>query len=426
MSKVVAGWRLYVDRRVIAVALLGFSSGLPYLLVFSTLSAWLTGKGVDLRTIGFFALVRVPYTLKPLWSPLIDRMPLPFLTRWLGRRRGWGLLIQALLIVAVLALGSCDPGGDLRILAVAAVAVAFLAASQDIVVDAYRIELLTPVLQGPGAGAVQTGYRIGMLVAGAGALYVASAFGWFAAYATMAALLTLGMAVLLAYPEPKTPAVPIAVAAAGGGVAWLRAAYVGPLADFVGRRGWLAVVALVVGYKLGEALAGMMAMPLYLKLGYSLPEIATISKIFGFGATVAGNLLGGMLVVRLGVMRALLIFGVAQSLGNLFYVLQAVSGHDLRVLALCVFAENLTGGMAGAAMVTYLSGLCNVSYTATQYALLSALAAVGTTVLASTSGGLALALGWTDFFLLTTVVTLPALSLLVWMMRRQPALEAIG
>jgi len=424
VSQVVAGWRLYLDRRVVAVALLGFSSGLPYLLVFSTLSAWLTGKGVDLRTIGFFALVRLPYTLKPLWSPLIDRLPLPFLTRRLGRRRGWGLLIQTLLIAAILALGSCDPGGDLRILAAAAVAVAFLAASQDIVIDAYRIELLSSVLQGPGAGAVQTGYRIGMLVAGAGALYIASAFGWFAAYATMAVLLTLGMGVLLSYPEPKTPPAPRS--AVGGIMPWLRGAYVGPLADFVGRRGWLAVVALVVGYKLGEALAGMMAMPLYLKLGYSLPEIATISKIFGFGATVAGNLLGGMLVVRLGVMRALLIFGIAQSLGNLFYVLQAVSGHDLRVLALCVFAENLTGGMAGAAMVTYLSGLCNVSYTATQYALLSALAAVGTTVLASTSGSLALALGWADFFLLTTVVTVPALLLLVWMMRRPPALAPAG
>jgi len=422
VSQVVGGWRLYFDRRVVAVALLGFSSGLPYLLVFSTLSAWMTGQGLDLRTIGFFALVRLPYTLKPLWSPMIDRLPLPLLTRWLGRRRGWGLLIQALLIAAILALGSCDPAGDVRILAVAAVAVAFLAASQDIVIDAYRIELLTPTLQGPGAGAVQTGYRIGMLVAGAGALYIASAFGWFAAYATMAALLSLGMAVLLTHPEPKMA--PVAALPAGGVMGWLRDAYVRPLADFFGRHGWLAVMALVVGYKLGEALAGMMATPLYLKLGYTLPEIATVSKIFGFGATVAGNLLGGMLVVRLGVMRALLVFGIAQSLGNLFYVLQAVSGHDLRVLALCVFAENLTGGMAGAAMVTYLSGLCNLSYTATQYALLSALAAVGTTIFASASGTLAQSLGWTDFFLLTTMVTIPALLLLVWMMRRRPVLEA--
>jgi PAT family beta-lactamase induction signal transducer AmpG len=206
--------------------------------------------------------------------------------------------------------------------------------------------------------------------------------------------------------------------------AWLYGAVVCPFADFMARRGWVAVLLFVMGYKLGEAMAGAMANTLYVELGFKLEEIAWVSKIFGFAATVLGSLIGGALVTRLGVMRALLLFGVLQSLGNLFYVLQATSGHDIRVLALCVAAENLTAGMAGAALVAYISGFCNAAYTATQYALLSSLTAVGRTLFASSSGWLADTWGWVDFFLLTTVVTVPALLLLLWMMRNQPMAPA--
>jgi len=199
-----------------------------------------------------------------------------------------------------------------------------------------------------------------------------------------------------------------------------------PFADFMARRGWVLMLVFVIGYKMGEAMAGAMANTLYVELGFSLDEIATVSKVFGFAATVAGGLIGGALVNRLGVFRALLLFGVLQSLGNLFYVVQALAGHDVRALALCVFVENLTAGMAGSALVAYISGLCNVAYTATQYALLSSLTAVGRTLFASASGKLADLLGWPDFFLLTTVVTMPALLLLVWMMRRQRQAEAAG
>ncbi len=431
------GWRLYCDARVIAVLLLGFSSGLPLLLTFSTLSAWLKSEGISRTAIGLFALVGTPYALKFLWAPLIDRLPLPFVTRLLGRRRGWGVTIQALLIVAILALGTCDPNRDIGLMAALAVAVAFLSASQDIIIDAYRVEILPPDLQGPGAGAVQAGYRLAMLAAGAGSLYLAQGFGWFAAYATMAALLGVGMAVLLLRPEPA-PVVSSATldrerraaaflasrphlkGAAATALAALYGAVVAPFADFMARRGWLAVLAFVIAYKLGEAMAGSMANTLYIELGFTFDEIATVSKLFGFGATVAGNLIGGVLVVRLGPFRALLLFGVLQALGNLFYVAQAMAGHDLRMLALCVFAENLTAGMAGSAMVAYISGLCNLAYTATQYALLSSLAAVGRTLFASASGKLADMVGWVDFFLFTTVVTVPALLLLLWMMRRPP------
>lgn len=435
------GWRasfaVYLDRRILSVLLLGFASGLPLLLTFSTLSAWLKTEGISRTSIGLFALVGTPYALKFLWSPLIDRLPLPVLTRALGRRRSWGLVIQVLLMACILALGASDPVADLGRMAALAVAVAFLSASQDIVIDAYRVEILPPDLQGPGAGAVQTGYRLAMLAAGAGALYAASAYGWFAAYGLMAALLAAGMLVFLFGPEPA-----VTVSAAtiererraaeflerrpdlGGApaavAAWLYGAVVCPFADFMARKGWLAVLVFVIGYKLGEAMAGAMANTLYVELGFSLDEIATVSKVFGFGATVAGGLIGGALVARLGVMRALLVFGVLQSVGNLFYVVQALAGHNVYALALCVAMENLTAGMAGSALVAYISGLCNVAYTATQYALLSSLTAVGRTMFASASGKLADMVGWVDFFLLTTVATVPSLLLLLWMMRRLP------
>ncbi|MGE5476977.1 MAG: AmpG family muropeptide MFS transporter [Bacteroidales bacterium] len=441
MPQAHSGFSAYLDRRVLMVLVLGFASGLPLLLTFSTLSAWLKSEGISRTAIGLFALVGTPYAFKFLWSPIIDRLPLPVLTRVLGRRRGWGLLIQALLIIAILALGTIDPTQQIGRMAGLAVVVAFLSASQDIVIDAYRVEILDEERQGPGAGAVLAGYRTGMLMAGAGALYVAEHFGWFAAYATMAALLVPGMLVFVFGSEPVAKvsaataerervaaeylaARPHLRGPVAQVTAWLYGAVVCPFADFMARRGWVAVLLFVMGYKLGEAMAGAMANTLYVELGFKLEEIAWVSKIFGFAATVLGSLIGGALVTRLGVMRALLLFGVLQSLGNLFYVLQATSGHDIRVLALCVAAENLTAGMAGAALVAYISGFCNAAYTATQYALLSSLTAVGRTLFASSSGWLADTWGWVDFFLLTTVVTVPALLLLLWMMRNQPMAPA--
>jgi PAT family beta-lactamase induction signal transducer AmpG len=415
-------WRpslaVYCDRRVLLILPLGFASGLPLLLTFSTLSAWLATAGVRRATIGAFALVGTPYAFKFLWSPLIDRLPPPLP---LGRRRGWGLTIQIALVASMLALGSCDPKSHLAMMAALALLVAFLSASQDIVIDAWRVEILAPEEQGPGAGMIQTGYRIAMLVSGAGALIVAAHAGWFVAYATMAALLSATMLVFLLGPEPTPPPERADGRLSGGWEAlreWLATAVVGPFADFMQRPAWLAILIFVLGYKLGEAMAGVMAMPLYIALGFSLTEIAAISKLVGFFATVIGALAGGLITVRLGIVRALILCGVLQSAGNLFYVLQAIGGHRLDYLALCVAAENVTGAMAGAALVAYLSSLCSPAYTATQYALLSSLAAVGRTLVASSGGVLAERLGWVPFFLLTTVATLPALLLLAWIARR--------
>lgn len=427
-------WRaalaVYRRPRLVAVLLMGFSSGLPLALTFGTLSYWLAELGVSLTAIGLFGLVRASYSLKFLWSPLIDRLPIPFLTRRLGRRRSWALTIQLLLGLAILALGMTDPKADPALTALAAVVVAFLSASQDIVIDAYRIDLLLPEEQGAGAAATQWGYRFGMLASGAGALYAASLGGWHVAYAAMAALMAVGMVTVWLTPEPGgiAPPAPLPGASTAARTAeWLRSAVVAPFLDIYRRIGGLqllAIVLFIVLYKFGDALAGSMANPLYVRLGFTKVEVATVAKIYGVIATLAGVALGGMLVLRWGVFAALLVCGGMQALSNLMYIAQLWAGHDVAMLAATIGAENLTGGMASAAFVAYLSGLCSRDFTATQYALLSSLATVGLNVLAASGGYLAQTLGWTPFFLLSTAACIPSLGLLVWLMRRCPVLYA--
>ena len=309
-------WRrslaVYSDRRVLLILPLGFASGLPLLLTFSTLSAWLATAGVSRAAIGAFALVGTPYAFKFLWSPLIDRLPPPLP---LGRRRGWGLTIQIALVAAMLSAGLVRPPQparhDGRVGSAGGVSLR-QSGHRDRRVAGRNP---APEQQGPGAGMIQTGYRVAMLVAGAGALMIAAHAGWFAAYATMAALMSIGMLVFLLGPEPAPP--PETANRSRGGLEalrqWLTTAVVGPFADFIRRPGWLAILIFVLGYKLGEAMAGVMAMPLYVALGFSLTEIAAISKLVGFFATIIGAIAGGLLTVRLGIVRALIVCGVLQS-----------------------------------------------------------------------------------------------------------------
>ena len=428
-KRATAGWlsslAVYREPRLIAVLLMGFSSGLPLALTAATLSFWLAEIGVSLTTIGFFSLVGISYNLKFLWSPLVDRLPIPLVTARFGRRRGWAMAIQIPLAVAILALGLTDPRVDPAMTALAAVLVAFLSASQDIVIDAYRIELLPPEEQGAGAAATQWGYRFGMLAAGAGALYAAAFGGWAFAYGLMAALMLIGMVTVWLTPEPGgiRPLEPLPGTTAGQRLrAWAGRAMVAPFVDLHRRTGTglLAVILLfTILYKFGEALAGTTATPLYVSLGFAKVEVANIGKIYGLAATLAGLALGGVVVARIGVFGALLVSGVLQMLSNLMYVVQAWAGHDLVALALTIGVENLTNGMGSAAFVTYLSGLCSVEFTATQYALLTSLAAAGRTILSAWGGKLASLLGWTPFFLLSTVLCIPALLLLLWIMRRR-------
>lgn len=425
------GWRrvldAYSEPRQLAILFMGFSSGLPLALTAGTLSIWLAESGLKLGSIGLFSLVAVSYSLKFFWAPVIDRLPLPFMTRWFGRRRGWVLVLQVALAFAILGMGMTDPAVDPSRTALFAVIVAFLSASQDIVIDAYRIELLTAEQQGAGAAATQWGYRFGMIAASAGALYAAAYGGWHFAYSVMAALMGVGIVTVLLTPEPSgTALAPLTGSTRHKIIEWLKMAVVAPFRDFLSRRGWLAIMLFIVLYKFGDALAGVMAGPLYISLGFAKTEIAAISKVFGVIATLVGLALGGAVVARWGLFRALLICGILQNVSTLMYAVLAHAGHDNSVLALSILLENVTGGLGSAAFVAFISQLCRIEFTATQYALLSSLASVGRTTLASTGGFLAERLGWEPFFVLATFAGAPALLVLLWLMRGRKGAAEIG
>jgi PAT family beta-lactamase induction signal transducer AmpG len=406
---------LYRDPRLLAILVMGFASGLPLALTGATLAIWMRQAGVSLTAIGLFALVGLAYNLKFLWAPVIDRVSLPWIGARLGRRRSWALVLQTALAGAILALGATDPVAAPLATALAAVTVAFLSASQDVVIDAFRVELLESREQGAGAAATQIGYRIGMVASGAGALYLAEFLGWEAAYGVMALLLLPAMAVVWATPEPRLA--PAGPGDPSGTAAWLKGAFLDPLLDLARRERWVLVLVFVVLYKLGDALAGVMSSAFYVDMGFTRIEIANVSKVFGVLATIAGVVLGGAVVYRLGVLRALLVCGVLQMLSNLLFAVQAAVGHSLPMLVVTIGVENLTGGMGSAAFVAYLSSLCTLAYTATQYALLSSLAAVARTTLSAGGGALAEATGWVTFFLLSTAAAAPGLLLLVWLGR---------
>ncbi len=402
--------RAFANPRMVPILLMGFASGLPLALTGGTLSLLLKDAGLSLTAIGFYAYVRLAYVLKFLWAPVLDRVPVPWLTARLGRRRSWAFVIQSALAVAVVALGASDPAQDPWRVGIIAVVVAILSASQDIVIDAFRIEYLTEPEQSEGAAATQIGYRFGMIASGAGALYLAQGFGWFYAYAAMAALVLVGMVTILATREPhEVPPPPDN---------WITTAVIDPFADFMRRRQWLAILVFVLLYKVGDAFAGNMSNTFYVTIGFAKGEIASITKVFGTGASIVGLMLGGILAYRLGVMRALLLCGALQMLSNLMYIVQLRAGHDPLALTATIAIENAAGAMSSAAFVAYLSGLCSPAFTATQYALLSALAAAAGIMLAAWGGVVIDAIGWAPFFLVATLACLPGLALLLWLMRQ--------
>jgi PAT family beta-lactamase induction signal transducer AmpG len=420
-----ASWReafdTYRQPRLLAILFMGFSSGLPLALTGSTLNYWLREQGISRTAIGLFSLVGIAYVLKFAWSPIIDHLSIPTLTQRFGRRRSWALAIQIPLAMAILVLGFTDPATSPLVTALAAVVVAFLSASQDIVIDAYRIELLRPEEQGAGAAATQWGYRFGVLASTVVALHVEKFGGWSFAYALMAVLMSVGMLTVWLTPEPmaELPASP--TGQAGTRLrAWLGEAFVAPFADVFKRPHWMAILLFIVLYKYGDALAGLMSTPLYVDLGFTTNEVADISKLFGVGATMVGVAAGGLVVARLGLYASLLFCGVVQNLATLMYAALAVSGHDLNMLALSVAIENVTGGMGSAAFVAYLSRLCTVSFTATQYALFSALFAFSRIVLSAPGGWLADRVEWVPFFLIAAAAGIPGLLVLLRLMRRVP------
>lgn len=407
-------WRraleVYRDRRQLVILLQGFSSGMPFLLSGSVLTYWMATEKVDLTTIGIFGLVGLPYALKFIWAPLVDRMPLPALDRWLGRRRSWMLVTQAGILLSVLLLALSDPVSSPWLTALAAVLVAFFSATQDIAIDAYRIEILNDDEQGAGAATTQLGYRIALWIVDALALLLPSIVPWPVTLAVIAALAVVGIVTTFVAEEPKS-ALPTATTAES----WLKEAVIRPFAEFLAYRGWVVILLFALLYKYGDALGGSMARPFYVQMGFSGPEIFGVTKSFGVAATLLGGLVGGVLVARYGIFKSLLIAGILQAVTNLLFSWQAQAGHDIVVLAVAISADNFTGALGGVAFIAYLSSLCTAGMAGTQYALLTSLMAFGRTALSAGGGWLAAHTGWTVFWMLTTLLAVPGLLLLLWL-----------
>ena len=393
-----------LNPRVVTVLFLGFSSGLPLALSGGTLQAWLTVEDVDIKTIGLFSLVGLPYTLKFLWSPLMDRFIVPIF----GRRRGWIALSQLALIGLILGMSVTSPQNGLWFLALLAFFLTFGSASQDVAIDAYRTEVLRERERGMGAAVSVTGYRVAMLVSGALALILSEYLGWRATYMLMALIMSIGVVAVWLGPEPEDPGTPPAS---------MKDAVEGPFKEFFSRTGVWSLLALIVLYKLGDAFAGSLTTTFLIRgVNFSVGEVGAINKGMGLASTIIGALFGGVLMARLRLFKALLIFGILQAVSNLSFMVLALVGKSYPLMIFTIAFENLAGGMGTAAFVAFLMILCNHSYTATQFALLSALASLGRVFVGPLSGVLVDGMGWTVFFFTTFLFALPGLVLL-WVMR---------
>ena len=419
---------VYFKPRVLIVMFLGFSSGLPLALSGTTLLVWMRESGVDLGTIGLFALVGTPYTLKFLWAPLTDALDVPVLSRALGRRRGWLVFTQILLMAAIVFLGSCNPAAAPGLVALGALLVAAASATQDIVVDAFRIESLPENEQAAGMASYVAAYRVGMLISTAGALFLVSAIeaygfdkqaAWQWGYVAMAALVLIGTATALFATEPERSAQAEASHAGQKSFARVMEAAVGAFKDFLGHELALVMLAFVVLFKFTDALSGVMTAPFVIDLGFSRNEYAAIVKGVGLAALLLGGFAGGFIARALPLGPSLWIGGVLQAVANLAFSALAVIGTNTTMLAAAIIAENFTSAIGTVMFVAYLSALCqNPLHTATQYALLTALAAVGRTYLSSGAGFIAESTGWVWSFVICALAGIPSLLLLAWLQRR--------
>jgi PAT family beta-lactamase induction signal transducer AmpG len=382
---------------------LGLASGVPLALTGATLQAWLTVEGVDLRTIGLLTLVGLPYAVKFLWAPLMDR----FVPPWLGRRRGWMALTQCGVAAGLAAMAGTDPSAAPWLLAGVALSVAFLSASQDIVFDAYRADVLRPAERGLGAALSVTGYRLGMLLSGAVALILSEQIGWARTYGLMALIMAVAVGATWLSPEPEAATDPPTS---------LTEAVAGPLRELLARPAVPMLLALIVCYKLGDAFAGSLTTAFLIRgVDFTPTDVGLVNKGMGLLATIAGALTGGALMARIGLFAALLWFGVGQALSNLTFMALAWVGKSYPVMVAAVAVENLAGGMGTAAFVALLIALCDARYSATQFALLSALGAMGRVLVGPPAAFLVEAVGWVWFFLVTVLVALPGLALLLWL-----------
>ncbi|NWF52122.1 MAG: MFS transporter [Nitrospirae bacterium] len=398
--------KVFTSRNIAVITFLGFSSGIPLALIGGTLQAWLAVEGVDLRTIGIFSLVGLPYAIKFLWSPLMDR----FIPPLLGRRRGWILISQIILLFGITLMAFSSPSKFPWILAILSMIVAFSSASQDIVIDAYRTDILEEKERGAGAAVFVMGYRIATLFSGALALIFSDQIGWQKTYLLMASAMVIGMISTLLGSEPDKGIVPPLT---------LKEAISGPLKEYFSRNSAIVFLFLIVLYKLGDAYAGTLTTAFLIKgIGFSVTDVGTINKGLGFISLISGAMFGGSLMVRLGLFRSLLHFGILQAASNLSFVVLALIGKSYGMLIFAIVFENLSGGMGTSAFVSLLMALCNHRYTATQYALLSSLTALGRIFIGPTSGFVVESVGWANYFFITTLTALPGLVLL-WRLRNE-------
>ncbi len=422
-------FRVYLEPATLRMLLLGFSAGLPLLLVLGTLSFWLREAGIDRTTIGYLSWVGLAYGFKWVWAPLVDRLPIPLLTRWLGRRRSWLLLAQVAIAAGLIAMSFNDPKVALQPVVWGALAVAFGSATQDIALDAYRIESANTERQAALAAAYQTGYRLAMIWAGAGVLWIAARAevasvanyqhaAWQVAYLVMAASMLVGMVTVLLSPEP----VARALAPAKNLADWLQGALVEPFADFLRRYQTQAVLilALIAVYRISDVVMGIMANPFYVDMGYTKDQVAAVTKIYGVIMTLLGAFIGGVLSMRFGVMRILMLGAALSAVTNLLFAWLATHGHDVTALVWVVSADNLSSGIASAAFIAYLSSLTNINYSATQYALFSSMMLLLPKFVAGYSGKFVDAFGYVSFFNATALLGLPVLGLVWWAMKNKP------
>lgn len=431
-------WKIYFEPRVLAILCLGFSAGIPLALVFSTLQAWMTDENVSLKTIGLFALVSTPYAFKFLWAPLIDNARVPVLADLLGHRRAWMIVAQAGLMLSILAMGLTDPVATPVIMAGAAVMTSFWSATQDIIVDTFRIESVEEDKSAAAVFNYVTGYRFALLASGAGALALADFLqnegydiqsSWSVTYFVMAAFILVGVVTILLSKEPEaSPNAKIRTISSDTSrsariALRFQDAVVNPFVNFMQKPAWVAILLFVVLYKFGDAIAGVMTTPFILDIGFSKTEYAAVGKTVGLGATFAGLFVGGLLQAKLGLIKALIIAGLLQMVSNLIFCVQAVVGADIAMLAVTMGIENFAGGIGTVVFIAYLSSLCtNSLFTATQFALLTSLSSVGRTFLSSAGGYLAEWLDWIMFFALTTLAAVPGL-LLLWVMAHRGLIQ---
>lgn len=406
--------KIYGNRRVLSLVGLGFSSGLPLALTASTLQAWLMTEKVDLSIVGLFSLVGLPYALKVFWSPLMDRFTPP----WLGRRRGWIVSIQVLLAVSILLLGCSSPASFPALVGVAALVTAFLSASQDIAIDAYRADVLRETELGPGAATAVVGYRSATLVSGALALILSDHASWRTVYALMAAVMLVNTLFTFVAPEPETKVIPPRS---------LKEAVWGPLTGYFKRSGAVEMLFFILIYRLGNVIAGAMTTPFLLDIGFSRSDVGMVNKVFGLISTIVGTLVGGSIVSRIGINRSLWVFGFVQALSNLSFTALALIGKSYPAMVVSIGIENICVGMGDAAFIAFMMSLCDKRFTATQYALLTSFMAVGRIVAGAPTGVVAQALGWPVFFSISVLGAVPGILLLTrfapWNGRGRGALE---